>query len=162
MTHSHIPVQHLIKQVELNRSKRNNRDVRPQWVTCFIEQVAELFEPAADVARVGFDCRLDEDGWNVGLYLGRTELIGGKADGESRHTNFEFDLRALCDRFERIDRFTWTSLPDAVPETANAPGFITVNGLVANNPIRVRLYAIAPPDAGPGFRQFPSGKCDPA
>ena len=54
----HLTINHLLKHMDTYAAKRNNRDVRPAWVTQFINQVAELFEPLAGIGRVGFDCQL--------------------------------------------------------------------------------------------------------
>jgi len=163
LSHSHIPVKHLLKQVELYRSKRNNRDVRPEWVTELIDRVAEIFEPLDDVGRVGFDCQLAEDRWCVGLFLGATEIVGGPLDGRARHANFQFDLRRLIGLFSKLEGFTWQALPDG-GEDDRRPAYsvINVDGLVSGNPIRLQLFSIAPETAGPGLRQYPDGSCNPA
>jgi hypothetical protein len=158
LSHSHLPVQHLLKQVELYRSNRNNRDVRPEWLTRFVDRAADLFDPAGDIARVGFDCRLDEDGWEVNLFLGSTEIVGGQEDGRKCHCNFEFDLSALVDQFEEIERFSWSAFPDAGSDAISPHSFVTLTGVVAENFLRVRIHSIPPTEVGPGFRQFPNGK----
>lgn len=162
MTHSHIAVQHLIRQVELYRSKKSNRDVRPEWVTRLIEELAELFEPVKGVARVGFDCRPDEGAWEISLYLGSIEVVGGRADGETRYPNFEFNLAGLCDRFERIDRFKWTSLPGEENQAGHDFGYITVSGLVQANAVRVHVYSVPPAGREPGIREYANGAHVPA
>jgi hypothetical protein len=158
LSHSHLPVQHLLKQVELYRSNRNNRDVRPEWLTRFIDRTAELFDPAADVARVGFDCRLDEDGWEVNLFLGSTEIVGGKEDGHTRHCNFEFDLSALVDQFDEIERFSWNAIPEAQNGGVCPHSFVTLTGVVAKSFLRIRIHSVPPAEVGPGLREFPNGK----
>jgi hypothetical protein len=156
-------VRHLLKQVEIYKSKRSQRDVRPEWVTAFIDEVAELFDPVADEGRVGFDCHLSEEGWSVGLYLGGTELVGGPRDGQSQHAGFQFDLLPLLDRFSEIERFRWSVFPEGREEgDATALSFVTIEGRVRDNRLRLRIHSIPPADAGPGFRQFPDGRCEPA
>ena len=60
-----MPVKHLLKQLEIYRSTRKNRDIRPLWLTDLIGRISELFDPAGDVARVGFECRLTEKSWEL-------------------------------------------------------------------------------------------------
>lgn len=158
MSHSHLPVQHLLQQVELYRSNRNNRDVRPEWLSRFIDRTADLFDPFHEVARVGFDCRLDEDGWEVGLYLGTTEIVGGREDGRSRLCNFEFDLNALIGQFSEIERFSWSAFPEAGDAALSPHSFVTLSGFVDGNLLRLRIHSTPPTQVGPGFRQFPNGK----
>ena len=162
MGHSHLPVRHLIKQVEIYRSTRSQRDVRPEWVTAFIERIADLFEPLADEGRVGFDCHLSEEGWTVGLYLGGTEIVGGPEDGESRYAGFQFDLLPLLDQFSEIERFRWSAFPDgSAGAVAASLAFVTIEGLVGDQRLRLRIQSTPPADAGPAFRQFPDGRIEP-
>lgn len=163
MSHSHLPVQHLLKQVEIYRSKRSQRDVRPDWLTAFIDAIAELFEPVEDDGRVGFDCHPGEDGWTVGVYLGRTEIVGGPDDGQSRYAGFRFDLLPLLEQFSEIERFRWSAFPDGgEDEDAALLSFVTIEGCVQDQSLRLRICAIPPADAGPGFRQYPDGRREPA
>ena len=84
-----------------------------------------------------------DDCWVVGMYLGNTELVGGKDDGESRHTNFEFDLSLLIQRFSRVDRCFWSAFPAGVDdEDTVARSFVTVEGFVGENPLRVQIHSL--------------------
>jgi hypothetical protein len=158
-----MPLQHLLKQMETYNARRSQRDVRPAWVTEFINSVAELFEPLDDVGRVGFDCQITEDRWDVGMYLGSTEIVGGKHDGRDRHTAFEFDLLTLQHLFEQVYAFDWTAFPsDLDGHKSPARCVVTVDGLVGANPLRLRILSVPPDDAGPGFREYPGGRCEPA
>lgn len=137
--------------------------MRPDWLTTFIENVAELFEPVDDEGRVGFDCHLLDEGWTVSLYLGGTEIVGGPRDGQTQFAGFQFDLLPLLDRFSDIERFRWSVFPDGADEpNATALSFVTIEGRFQENWLRLRIYAAPPADAGPGFRQFPDGRREPA
>lgn len=162
MGRSHLSARHLLQQIESDRSKRAKRDIRPQWLTALIECVAELFEPMADVGRVGFDCRLDEAGWSATLYLGAVELVGGKSDGQTERAGFHFDLRALLERFNRVDDLTWSVLdhpkegPDGGPQS-----FLSIDGQIGENRIRLAIHSTAPEPLGPGLRRLPDGHFEP-
>lgn len=160
MSHSHIPVKHLLKQVEIYRSRRDKRDARPQWVTAFIDKVADLFEPIVDEGRVGFDCQPVKGRWLVGMYLGSTEIVGGRDDGQSRHTDFQFDLLRLTELFSHIDLLQWSAFPDR-PDSDNLPAssFVTVEGRIDGHAVRLQLYSLPPTEAGPALRQYPDGSC---
>jgi len=165
MPHSHMPVRHLLRQVELYRAKReqgDQPDARPEWLTGFIEGIAALFEPLADDGRAGYDCRLVDDRWVLEMYLGATEMVGGSEDGQLRYTNFQFDLDGLCERFDRLDRFCWTAIPDAPDESGGAPrSSVMISGTVNKEPLRLHIYSMPPTDAGPGFREFADGRREP-
>ncbi len=161
MTHSHMPIKHFLKQIENFGANRANRDVRPDWLTAFINDTAELFEPLAGEGRVGFDCQLAEDCWVVGMYLGSTEIIGGMHDGQFRHLNFELDLQVLLSRFARVDELVLSAFPTPEDkESDRAKAFVTVAGLVGENPLRLQVFAVPPENSGPGMKQFPDGHCE--
>ena len=154
-----MPVQHLLKQVELYRSRRSQRDVRPAWVSGFVDKAAELFDPASDVARVGFDCRLAEDCWEVGLYLGSIEMVGGKEDGMNCKTPFQFDLGRLLELFSEVSKFSWVARPKAEQSATDDPcSLVLIEGLVGEAPLRVTIFSTPPRQAGPGLRQYPNGQ----
>jgi hypothetical protein len=162
LSHSHIPVQHLLKQVEVYRAKRSNRDSRPDWITNLIGQVAELFEPISDLGRVGFDCKFDEDRWTVGMFLGSTEMVGGRDDGRSMPADYNFDLQRLIGLFGHIDLLVWSAWPNGgVDSASRGSSFLTVEGVIEDNPVRLQIHSNPPSDAGPGFRQFSDGRQEP-
>ena len=158
MSHSHIPVNHLLQQVAAHRARRGQRDRRPPWITRLIGVLAELFEPLVGVGRVGFDCQLLEDSWSIGLYLGRTELVGGRNDGDSRHADFQFDVQDLLSQFTLVEQCVWNAR--ANPPANNdddAYSTLTVSGLMNDHSVQVHIFSHPPIDAGPGLRQFPNG-----
>ena len=162
MGHSHIPVKHLLKQVEMYRSKRS-RGMRPEWVTEFVNQAADLFEPLSDVARVGYDCKLADDRWVIGLFLGRIEIVGGREDGSTQPPGFEFDVLGLIARFTEVERVRWNALPAEreEAETFLATSFLAIEGRIGDHPLRVQVYSVPPSEMGPGLRKYPDGRCDP-
>lgn len=166
MSHSHMPVQHLLRQVEIYRSKRQtgeSADNRPEWMTSFIEGIADLFEPLADEGRAGYDCRLVDGTWVLEMYLGATEIVGGPQDGQLRYTNFQFDLHGLIDRLDTVDRFRWNAIPDAAEDGEGiARSTVLISGTVDGNLLRMHVHSMPPADAGPGFRQQLNGDVEPA
>ena len=161
MSHSHLPVQHLLKQVETYRARRESRDIRPDWLVDTINNIADSFDPASDVARVGYDCQIDEGRWNVGLYLGRTEIVGGRDDGLSRHAAFSFNIGELLEQFASVDSCRWDTGTDDEGQASLIHSFLEVTGSIDSNAVCLRIHAIPPNDAGPGFRRFPDGSDAP-
>lgn len=160
MAHSHLPIQHLMKQMENYSSKQNNANYRPAWLTSFVDEVAEIFNPTEDVGRVGFDCQFSEEYWEVGLFLGSTEIVGGQRDGQFIAAGFQYDLLQLLDRFESVNRFHFNFLEQTDSKTASdsALAYITIEGhLVDLELVRLNVYSVPPEEAGPGFRQSHDG-----
>ena len=163
MAHSHLPVQHLIRQVESRRSLKKRSDARPEWVMRFIDRMADLFDPFEDVGRVGFLCRPDDGVWTVTMYLGRTEIVGGRDDGTARPMSFHLDVQGALGCFSEVLSVRWTACPDA-PPSADPDGCsaLQVEGRIDGAALRLVVTSVPPETAGPGLRKYPDGRFRPA
>lgn len=158
MSHSHIVVQHLLKQMETWQPGQKKRDARPTWLTGLIEDMAEQFEPLTGVARVGFDCRMEDDTWVVRMYLGSTELVGGPEDGRAVPMSFELNLQQLISKFDRVEEFFWSVFPAQAQDIEEFQAYVTVGGEIQSNLVRFHFFATAPDDVGPGIRVHQDGR----
>jgi hypothetical protein len=158
VSRSHLSARHLLQQIDSDRSKRARRDNRPAWLTALLERVADLFDPVDEVGRVGFDCRLDEEGWTMALYLGAVELVGGKTDGQLTCAAFRFDLKSLLDGFSAVERIDWVVDRNDRLSDPGARSFVAVDGMVGKNRVRLSIYSVAPEAAGPALRRLPDGR----
>lgn len=158
MGHSHLVIQHLLKKLETD-GPRPRRDRRPDWVTDLINHAAELFEPFTEIGRVGFDCRFREGAWEIALYLGSAELIGGKDDGHVQVVDFQFDLARLVELIQPVEKFVWNAIP-ARPGIDGPPdrSLIAIQGLHDGNRVHLHVYGTPPDEAGPGLRFFEDGR----
>ena len=157
LAHSHLLVQHLLKQLENHKQERNRRQRRPEWLSVFVHQVAALFEPLTGVGRVGSQCEFVDDRWEARLYLGSTEILGGKNDGHAQLVSFELDMARLSQSFTQLDEFHWTV---SGSEDGGNSSFVSMSGLVDHYPIRLKVFSRPPKDAGPAFRQYTDGSMD--
>lgn len=163
MSHSHLALQHLIKKVE-SPEYRRSRSAGPDWLPAFVDQVAELFEPFVDVGRVGFECAAGEERWEISMYLGGTELVGGKLDGDVQPVAFQFNVQLLPSVFDAVDSFHWNAFPaGSFPEGSDPRdrSFLAVTGRAHASEIRLRIFCAAPVESGPGMRQYPDGTWEP-
>jgi hypothetical protein len=152
-------MQHLFKKID-SPDARARRAPRPAWLAEFVDQVAELFEPFTDMGRVGFECAAGEERWEVGMYLGGTELVGGREDGRLRHIAFQFDLLRLASLFDSVESFAWNVYPDGVDEQGTsiaAISYVAMVGTRGGTPLRLRVFGTAPQEVGPGLRQYSDG-----
>jgi len=157
LAHTHLLVQHLLKQLERHAATRHERDHRPAWLVEFIARVAEHFVPLSGVGRVGCECEADETGWEARLFLGAAEVVGGKDDGQHRGFSFELHLNSLLACFSNVRDVTWN-----VAASAESPAsFITVRGEVEEHPVRVKAYSRAPSHAGPALWLYDNGRVQP-
>jgi hypothetical protein len=156
--HSHLVMQHLMKQLELKAARKETRDYRPQWLSDVILRWSAVFQPFSGVGRVGFICEPDDGGWNVRLYLGTTEVIGGRDDGEWKHPGFELDLSKLTDEYTQIDEFRWNV---SAPGADGTHSYLTLRGVIAEDMVQLKIYSRPPRDAGPAFRRHLDGTVEP-
>jgi hypothetical protein len=161
VSHSHIALQHLISKID-SAEPRSKRTTGPVWLPEFVDQVAELFEPFVDVGRVGFECAPNTERWEISMFLGSTEVVGGKVDGEVRPVAFQFDLVRLETIFDHIDECHWSAFPagtaadDAVVHGGER-SFVTIVGRYRENGLRLRVFCTPPGDVTPGLRQYADG-----
>ena len=103
MSHSDESIEDLLRQVDDYRQRRQLRDNRPERLTRFITETAGLFEPTQGVGRVGFECRPEGSGWLVAMYLGATEIVGGRHDGQTQRPGFRIDVATASQGFSTVD-----------------------------------------------------------
>ena len=155
-----MSIEELLEQMEQYRLRREQRDYRPEWLKLFVQQAAGLFEPLTHVGRVGYDCQCDERGWTVCMYLGTTEIVGGRKDGQIDHAGFRIDLNQISGLFREMTRFEWYSVAGSVeqPQTESIRALISVYGTVAvGGDVRLELLAVPPDFVGPGLHCRPDG-----
>ncbi len=164
--HSHNSLQHLIKKAEEIGHRKQKKDIRPDWLTRFILNTADLFDPATGAARVGYDCRYDIDQWNVTFYLGDAEIFGGMHDGKRARIAFDFDLKELLDRFDVVDSLHYRALPeDSASFDSRESTLIEIVGSLrceqTCEQLTVGILSHPPQAAGPGVRILPNGEIEP-
>jgi hypothetical protein len=155
LPHSHLLVQHLLKQLERHAATRDERDPRPAWLTDFVQRAAEHFAPFTGVGRVGYECELNEGGWEARLYLGNTEVVGGKDDGQQRGLSFELNLAGLVSCFTAVDDLRWNV---AARQGEAGGSFLSLRGRVDDHALCVKAYSHAPRHAGPALRMSHDGQ----
>ena len=161
MSHSHIALQHLIHKLD-SPEPRQKRSAGPVWLAEFVDQIAELFEPYVDMGRVGYECAPSTQRWEISMFLGCTEIVGGKGDGEIRPVAFQFDVTRLETVFDQIDDCCWSAFPagtmaDEIDKLAGDRSYLTVVGRYRENLVRLRVYCTPPAESAPGLRQHADG-----
>jgi hypothetical protein len=148
----------LIRQVEEYAGRRGERKA-PAWVVEFVQNAADLFEPFSGIARPGFECRRAEDRWEIALFLGKTEVVGGPNDGEMMPVNFMYDVAGLSRLFERLDALRWNAFPDChvCNDGEMDLSFVVAEGLVQGELVSVQVHAGPPHAAGPALKRFSDG-----
>lgn len=151
-----------MKQMENYEPGKMRPVVRPAWLSGLVEEVAQLFEPLTDVARVGFESEQEEETWVVRMYLGMTEVVGGPLDGQLRPMSFDFDLHPMLGHFHDINELSWSVFPDGAEDVDEPQAYITLSGKFQENAVRFHIFAVPPGDLGPGMRIYPDGRFEPS
>ncbi len=162
MSHSHLAIRHLVKQLELSHKSGESRQPLPTWLINFVEEVAQLFEPFSGVARAGYEVMSSDSGWEVALFLGEHEMIGGADDGRMQAVNFRFDMTPLYHSFTQIDAFHWNAFPNSHVcfEDSTDLSFMTIDGIVNQTRVRLQIHAAPPETVGPSLKQYQDGRVE--
>ena len=155
MAHSHIVIRHLVQGLEARG--RDSIEIRiPEVIEAFVHNVAELFEPFSGTARVGYECNFADGSFEISMFVGAREIVGGPLDGRQESQNFRFNLQGLFDRFDSIQSFLWNAIPHS-PLNDGGLSFIVVEGLVHGHIVRLQLHPTAPDEVGPAIREYTNG-----
>lgn len=151
MSHSHLFVRHLIRQLEL-RGRQTRRRAAPEWLADFLADAADLLETSEACARAGYECWPTEHGWHVNLFLGANERRGGPQDGLRTAPGFDLDVHALLSRFESVERLIWSTRqrhPEAVEAAPTA--WLTLVGVLGGHRLRLQVSDRSPPESEAGL-----------
>lgn len=151
----HLRPQHFVKI--LQSADRTRPALRqPEWLAGLLDQLCDCIEPIRGEARVGYDLYFADPLWQIDLFLGRTERVGGSLDGRSEYVNFTADIPGILALFNKVERCAWLALPGNSDDETSSGLFI--EGTWQDEPVRVALRAIPPSNAAPGLRQYPDGR----
>lgn len=155
MAHSHIVIRHLVQGLEARG--RDSIEIRiPEVIESFVHHVADLFEPFSGAARVGYECNFADGSFEISMFVGAREIVGGALDGRQESQNFRFNLQGLFDRFDSIQSFLWNAIPHS-PLNDGGLSFVVVEGLVQGHIVRLQLHPTAPEEIGPAMREYVNG-----
>jgi hypothetical protein len=160
--HSHLAIRHLIRHVAERRQNGMGQPILPPSLTNFIDEVCQLYEPFQGVARAGYECLYGDDRWEIAVFLGETEAIGGPLDGELHPVSFRFDVRALTALFDEVHSLSWNAIPTASQWEPNGQfeTFLTIEGIARDQRISLQVHALPPDSAGPGMRRHVDGRLE--
>jgi hypothetical protein len=148
--------------LELKGERGSHRHASPAWLVQFIDNFSQRFEPFSGVARVGYECQKAENGWEVAIFLGEHEIVGGAADGQLRPINFRFDLKNIDAEFDQLSTISWNAFPSShvCLEMMADLSFLTIEGIVHGEHVRLQLHAGPPDSIGPAIREHVDGRLE--
>ena len=128
----------------------------PEWLTDLAKALSEHLVPAVLPAPLGAHVQqavdADEqasDVWEISLFYGKTEIVGGPEDGRRTETAFWLDVIGAQRVLTRVDRAYWQT---AILSPSDDLGpHVAVEGDYLGHPVRVRVLSAAP-------QQFPPAR----
>lgn len=120
----------------------------PPWLAEFADRVTALVVAVDVLAPIGCHFCHEADVWEVTLFAARTEVIGGRRDGETRPCRFCLDLAGLAPLFSSITAFYWQA--HALGKQDDVGAHVAMEGIVEGNRVWLRIPSHAPAmfDAG--------------
>ncbi len=162
MSHSHLAIRHLVRKLEKSPQRRPVKQNLPNWLAELIDELSSRFEPFNGVARVGYECQQSESGWELALFLGEHETVGGAEDGELRPINFRFDVLDLTRHFDAVASLRWNAFPSSHVcfESMADLSFLTLEGTIQGQLVRLQVHAGPPDSVGPAIREHQDGRVE--
>lgn len=154
----HLRPHHFVKL--LQTAERPRPVLRsPGWLAGLLDRVCDHIEPVEGEARVGYDLHFQDPAWQIDLFLGRTEIVGGNLDGCSDCVSFTADIPGILSVFSKVERCQWLALPSSLDTTIDETAArLSIEGLWEEHSICVNLMAAPPITAAPGLRRYPDGR----
>lgn len=150
----HSRTQQLIQFLESFRPTSEDR-VQPNWAANLLEQVCEFIEPVQGEARVGYECRFVESLWQIELFLGKIEIVGGSYDGHTSYVNYTANVAGILGLFSSIRRCEWQALPCSQhPGTSTG---LAIEGEWKGHIVRILLRMVPPKSVGVGLKHYQDG-----
>src|SRR5215218_4529675 len=85
--------------------------IPPDWLKDFANTVVRHLVPAEAMPPVGCHYAQVDDQWEVTLFAGATEVVGGKKDGARRPPCFSLDVMRVVQHFEHVHLLEWQAQP---------------------------------------------------
>ena len=122
----------------------------PAWLRWFVNDVVRGIVDRHLAGPVGchFFYDLDGDVWEVSLFLSRTEVYGGAADGKRIPVGLQIDVAAVSAAFDSAPAVYWQS--EKISSDDELGNHISFEGVARSVHVWLRILQAAPEWAGPG------------
>jgi hypothetical protein len=117
------------------------------WLEPLSDVVASRLVAGPEDAPLGAHLQAspDEHGetvWELSLFFGATEVVGGPRDGERTRAAFWFDLAGLTEAFDRVDSFAWQAARLGADDDLGP--HVAIEGVFRGRRVCVRMLAEEP------------------
>lgn len=122
----------------------------PEWLRNMTARFCAAFVDHPKTASIGCHHYLDEElrVWEVTMFFGRLEIIGGAFDGQSFSAGFSLDVTSLAAEFDHPPEIRWRG---AVQNQSDELGVhLSLDGLWHGRRIWLRILSQPPAHVGAG------------
>jgi len=122
--------------------------IPPKWLSVFANRLATTVDSYELLAPLACHYQEVDGTWEVSLFCGGTEIIGGEYDGEMRCSRFFLDLLDAMQLFDHLECVTWQAQP--MGERDDLGPHVSIQGKIGEHPVWLRILAQAPEQFSPG------------
>jgi hypothetical protein len=126
----------------------------PAWLTELANHVVSQIHELDELGPVGCHFCLHEDVWEVTLFAGSTEIVGGRRDGAVKLSRFSVDVKSIVEQFDQIDQIGWQSHGLGASRGDELGPHVSIEGLYQGQAVWLRVLAGAPQQFAPARRLF--------
>jgi len=126
----------------------------PDWLTELADRVVDQLHALDTLGPIGCHFCLHEDVWEVTLFAGTTEIVGGRRDGARQGTRFSLDLKSVVELFDEVDALGWQSHSFGESHGDDLGPHVSVEGRYQGQSVWLRILASAPAQFAPARRLF--------
>ena len=116
--------------------------MRPDWLQQLCDELSAYIEPIGRDAPIGCHYWLTEQGWEITLFVSRTEILGGESDGEALPGRFVFDVAGLLNVLDEVDSCWWQ--PVHFGDEDDLGPHLSLTGVFADEPVWIRIPSEQP------------------
>jgi hypothetical protein len=122
----------------------------PAWLRWFVNDAVRGIVDRHVTAPVGCHYYHDDadDIWEVSLFVARTEVCGGPADGRVVPAGLQIDIASVCSAFDSPPATYWQA--EAISEDDELGNHLSFEGLARGHSVWLRIMQHPPQWTGPG------------
>lgn len=124
----------------------------PHWLSDFSDRVLDLVTPYDRMPSAGCHFQLVEGIWEITLFVGVTETVGGERDGARFESPFSVDLIGIPGCFGELHQMWWQSRRLGTDDQLGS--HLSAEGTVGGERVWLRITADAPEQFGPARQVY--------
>jgi len=122
----------------------------PEWLQNLSDQVLALTSSSGSLPSAGCHFTVVEDVWEVTIFAGATETVGGELDGRWNDPPFSLDLLGIPACFDELHQMWWQT--QAWSSEDQLGSHLSAEGIIQGHKVWLRIKGQAPHQFGPAHQ----------